>query len=104
MTETSGTSSKLLGAVTSSVKMAANTLRLKNPDPEYATQAKYFEGKLQDPYHYIIVKRGISPVMVVHDGFSPLHNSPMIQEKVLNKLLPLGPERDLPQLHQINVG
>ena len=42
--ETSG-SNRLLGAVTSGVKMAANTFRLKNPDPEYAREAKYFEGE-----------------------------------------------------------
>lgn len=36
-------SNRLLGSVASSVKMAANSFRLKNPDPEYAKQAKYFE-------------------------------------------------------------
>lgn len=46
--ETSSGSSKLLGAVTSSVKMAANTFRLKNADPEFAEEAKYFEGKLKE--------------------------------------------------------
>ncbi len=36
---------RILGAVTSSVKFAANSLRLKDPDPEFVAAAKYFEGK-----------------------------------------------------------
>ena len=40
------TTGRLFGAVTSSVKMAANSLRLKATDPEYVKAAKYFEGVL----------------------------------------------------------
>lgn len=35
---------RILGAVTSSVKFAANSLRLKDPDPEFSKASKYFEG------------------------------------------------------------
>ena len=36
---------RILGAVTSSVKFAANSFRLKDPDPEFMKAAKYFEGE-----------------------------------------------------------
>ena len=45
MTETSS-GYKLLGVMTSSMKQATTSLMLKNVDPEFAKEAKYFTGQL----------------------------------------------------------
>lgn len=45
MSTNSGNTLKLLDKVSSSVKSATTYVMLKNPDPDFVKQAKYFSGK-----------------------------------------------------------